>query len=282
MKKLILTLIFCLISSSTFADVETVYFKATSDDEWTQTKKIKLSAFLMKPAGNDTHPAIVLLHECEPWSEQRFRQWGDLFVRWGYVVLAPDSLRPRGMREVCPKYSPGEKFHRKRNYNYQAMSPRADPNLRVYDMLDAVGYLAKLGYVDSTRISIAGWGHGGETALRSAYPNRWEDVSNKPAAIIAFYPVCGGELAYLSKTIAPVLVLAGDKDEVVRWGSCKNTMRAVINESPSSSLVIYPGVTRSFDVPGANYKKYFYRGEYNESAHKDAIKRVRAFLSSVK
>jgi dienelactone hydrolase len=269
-------------SSSARAGMQTVHFKATSEDEFTQTKKVKLSAWLMKPEGAGPFPAIVLLHGCEPWSKQRFHQWGDLFVTWGYVVLAPDSLTPRGLKEVCPKYSAAQKFRQKRNYAYRKLAPRAGPNLRVYDMLDAVRFLAKLSYVNPKKLHIAGWGHGGETAIRGAYPIKWEDVSPKPVAIIAFYPVCGGELAYLSTPIAPVLVLAGEKDEVVRLGSCKNTMRAVTSQSPKSKLVVYPGVVRSFDEPGANYKKNFYRGKYNEPAHQDAIKQVRAFLSSAK
>ena len=269
-------------NSSARAGMETVHFKATSEDEFTQAKNVELSAWLMKPEDAGPFPAIVLLHECEPWSKQRFRQWGDLFVKWGYVVLAPDSLAPRGLKEVCPKYSAAQKFLQKRNYAHRKMAPRAGPNLRVHDMLDAVRFLAKLPYVNANKVHIAGWGHGGETAMRGAYPIKWEDISPKPVALIAFYPVCGGELAYLSKPIAPLLVLAGEKDEVVRLSNCKNTMRAVASQSPTSKLVVYPGVVRSFDEPGANYKKNFYLGKYNEQAHLDSIKQVRAFLSSVK
>lgn len=270
------------LNPSAQAGMKTVHFKATSDDEWTATKKVKLSAWLMKPDGAGPFPAIVLLHECEPWSEKRFRQWGDLFVKWGYVVLAPDSLRPRGLKEVCPKISLAELFRRGRRSEYKKMSARADPNTRVHDMLDAYRYLANLNYVDPTKILVAGWGHGGEVALNGAYPNKWEDVSPKPVALISFYPPCGGELTYLSKPVAPVLVLVGDKDEVVRLGNCKRIMRAVASENPKSKLVIYPGVVRSFDEPGANYKKYFYHGEYDKKAHQDAIEQIRAFLARVK
>jgi dienelactone hydrolase len=265
------------LHTSAQAEMRTVHFVATSEDEWTQTRKVKLSAWLMKPEGTGRFPAVILLHECEPWSEKRFRQWGDLFVDWGYVAIAPDSLSPRGIKEVCPKAA----IRQRKLGGSRTLRPRADPNLRVHDLLDAYRFLAQLDYVDPTKILIAGWGHGGETAMRSAFPIRWEEVAPKPVALVAFYPVCGGELAWLSKPIAPLLVLAGDKDEVVKLANCKKIMREVVSQSPKSRLVIYPGALRSFDEPGANYKKHFYRGMYHKQAHQDAIKQVRAFLSSM-
>ena len=136
------------LSPSALAGMQTVNFKATSEDEWTQTNKVKLSAWLMKPEGLGPFPSIVLLHECEPWSAKRFRQWGDLFVDWGYVVIAPDSLRPRGMREVCPKAA----IQQRKLGGRLTRGPRANPNLRVNDLLDAYRYLAKLKYVDPKKI----------------------------------------------------------------------------------------------------------------------------------
>jgi len=63
-------------------------------------------------------------------------------VKRGYVILAPDYRGSTGY---------GDEFHRKIDYGGK----------EVDDVLSSVDYLATLPYVDSKRLGIMGWSHGG-------------------------------------------------------------------------------------------------------------------------
>ena len=65
-----------------------------STDAWTirQYGKVRIPAKLYKPTGSGPFSAIIALHDCGGGIPPG---WIQLFVKWGYVVLAPDSFRPR-------------------------------------------------------------------------------------------------------------------------------------------------------------------------------------------
>src|SRR5205814_1213160 len=68
--------------------------------------KTVLQAFLLRPRGEGTHPALVLLHGCSGLqSDGRmfplYRVWSRMFALRGYVVLVVDSAGSRGFGETC-------------------------------------------------------------------------------------------------------------------------------------------------------------------------------------
>ena len=83
----------------------------------------EITGWVYKPAGPGPFPAIILAHTCGGVSPHT-DIWGKLLVSWGYLVLAPDSFGPRGVKAVCT-------------------TPTAvTPNMRVADIAGALDYLA--------------------------------------------------------------------------------------------------------------------------------------------
>ena len=73
----------------------------------------------------------------------------ELLVREGYVVLFPDSFRPRGREEICTIEN------RQRTITMTA---------RRLDAQGALAYLQSRPEVAPDRIALLGWSHGGEHA----------------------------------------------------------------------------------------------------------------------
>ena len=71
-------------------------------------------------------PAIVLAHTCGGVSPHT-EVWGKLLVSWGYVVLAPDSFGPRGVKAVCATPTAVDGQHARRRHGRRARLPRNAP-----------------------------------------------------------------------------------------------------------------------------------------------------------
>ena len=72
-----------------------------------------LSGFLYRPVGDVPAAAIVMMHGCSGLASSTrpfalYRDWKDLFVSEGYVVLMVDSAAARGFGQTCtPRGSKG-------------------------------------------------------------------------------------------------------------------------------------------------------------------------------
>lgn len=146
---------------------------------------LRLPALVARPSGHRRFPAVVLLHGCGGmWSSgdatqpaRHLRRWLEQLQAKGYVGIAVDSFRPRGVK-ACRK----------------GMD-------RAGDASATLEYLRSLSYVSPQRIAVLGWSNGGSAALAAATkPNAFR-------AAVAFYPRCG---AY--RPVVPARVLAAAKD----------------------------------------------------------------------
>ena len=79
---------------------------------------------------------------------QRVRDYAQLFNQQGWHALFIDSLRGRGYASVCGQ-SRGT----------------VEPSMRVPDVQAAIALIGAWSQVDTRRIGIVGWSHGGSTAL---------------------------------------------------------------------------------------------------------------------
>jgi dienelactone hydrolase len=222
----------------------------------------QIPATLIRPEGNGPFPAVVVMHDCSglgPRSSGSPRRWADQLVPRGYAVLIPDSFGPRGLPNgVCT-----EQLERSRAANWY---------IRSGDAYGALAYLRTLPFVDGRRVGIMGGSHGGSSALASMV----EPVSQRNplfaakrdgfAAGIALYPSCtapyGGwstartagaatgpavSRSGLYKPIAPLLILAGEKDDWTPAEPCRWLAETSQAAGHPVSLKIYPGAHHSFD-----------------------------------
>lgn len=220
-----------------------------------------ISGWLIKPSGDGPFPAIVLAHSCagvNPHTEA----WGVRLVKWGYVVLAPDSFNPRGTNAVCT-------------------TPNVvTPNMRVSDIAGALDFLATRPEVIKDRIGLIGHSHGGAAALR-AVQKSFDLKARGLRGGVAYYPGCAP--SFNAGIDLPVLILIGDKDD---WTSADACRRLKPDRPELVEIVYYPNAYHSFDaqvrdrtVPGAPGKTHHLA--YDPVAAPDAEVRARNFFDKL-
>lgn len=157
-------------------------------------------------------PAIIALHGCSGLYNSRGR-FDDRYTfyaqRWnaaGWHVAAPDSFGSRGQGSICAQ-TPQERTIK--------VAHRRD------DVLRLATWLMTRDDVDPQRIAVVGWSHGAMTALEVMNRSLWP--SQPPAAIVTYYPSCGGwKRRPMVEPAAPVLMLLGEADDWTPAAPCKD------------------------------------------------------------
>jgi len=211
---------------------------------------------LRLPAGNGPFPAVILLHGCNgPFTGMP--DWAYRLNAWGYAVLMPDSMTPRGVKTVC---DPAEQ-------------PKVTPWDRVGDIGAAATWLRTRHEIDPERIAVLGLSHGGMTAALAVQAPY---IGIRLRAAVDYYGPC-----YEPRLQGPVplLVLAGEADD---WGDpaarCKAYGKELRSDQPFE-LHTYPGVFHAFD--GGPKTRTMFSGHvlaYDKAAAEDSFTRVHAFL----
>ena len=255
-KRLIVLTIMTLAILSHICFAETVTFnsslKAKAGDQ------IALSAILEKPDGDGPFPAVILLHGCDGHNLNIVR-WAAKLTYWGYVTLQVDSFQPRGVSAICG--SPGE--------------ARLYSQNRVRDAYDANIFLSTLPYVDSNKIALMGWSHGGWTTLNAFEAGAKDLFTENPfKAAVTFYPYCCE--ASQSDFGPPTLILIGESDDWTPADCCVGLSKAT-NET---ILKIYPGAYHLFDNEDIVEMTFMgHKLGYNAEVTEDAIIQVKNFLT---
>ena len=259
-KKQVLSLMLILWFAVQFSFAESVTFKSTSKIE--DGTPLMLTGILTKPEGNGPFPAVVLLHGCSGLEDGKVRNeaWSNRLVKWGYVTLQVDSFGPRNISNICTD-----------DFELFAMSL-----IRTQDAYDAKVFLASLPFVDSNRIAVLGWSHGGWTSLNVASRQiKPQDGETTFKAAIAFYPYCE---TVLNNFNTPLLILIGEWDDWANAKSCSDMIQSNPIE-PEIILKIYPGAYHDFDWEGVDEVYVGHRMLYDPIATQDAIIQVKSFLT---
>ena len=208
------------------------------------------------PAGQGPFPAVIVLHGCGGRGAGQLL-WARRLNGWGYAVLIPDSMTPRGVKRVC---DPAEQ---------SLVTPRD----RVGDLGSAVAWLRSQPEIDPGRIAVLGLSHGGATAVMAT--DRIYDGFRLRAAI-NYYGPCVDPTAHGD---VPLLVLAGAEDD---WGHPAARCEAygmALQPGQVFEMHVYPGVYHAFDNPLMKRSvSNSHVMEYNEAAAEDSFTRVHAFL----
>ena len=233
-----------------------VSVKFKSPDMGSDGNPITLTGKLTKPMGDGPFPALVLLHGSGGVNARRDADWVKRLTKWGYVTLQADSFGPRGASVSSVIKNPFRVSH----------------TTRAKDAHGARYYLSELPYVDSDRIAVMGWSHGGLSTIVSV-KEAYGGESFKAA--IAFYPYCAYSMNWLK---APLLILIGKADDWCPASKCAYMMPPGKTKH-EVILKIYPGAYHDFDWKGINRMVKGHRVQYNSEAAADAILRVKNFLA---
>ena len=200
-------------------------------------ESVDLPAWLSMPSGKGPFPAVVLMHGCGGLATARnITEWAGWFNSRGYAALAIDSFTGRGISNVCSGgYAGGP----------------AGSFSRVPDARAALKYLTDNPMIDSKRVVLVGFSHGGLTVLMATL----ERPIIPYAAVIAFYPYCSGTGTSNGFTV-PTLILIGEKDDWTPADGCK--VLAHDAKGPIE-LHVYPGAYHGFDHPGSVVIAYGHR-----------------------
>ncbi|MES2937827.1 MAG: dienelactone hydrolase family protein [Pseudomonadota bacterium] len=161
----------------------------------------------------------------------RHQGMADLLVAEGYAVVFPDSLTPRGEKELCT----------------QRTGQRAVGQVhRRADALAAIAWAAAQPWTPSQRVALLGWSHGGSAVLGSTDARRGDVAAQgvRPAVAVAFYPGCSAALQAGYRPSTRLVLMLGEKDDWTAPGPCVELGRAA-----NAEVNLYEGSYHDFDNP---------------------------------
>jgi dienelactone hydrolase len=165
--------------------------------------------------------------------------------------------------------------------------------------LDAAAHLAKMPFIDTTRIYATGFSQGGNIALLLGGDEASGALRGFRAprfsATAALYPACGWPLApprtpirveYLQRDIdRPVLLLMADGDNEVSIPFCRELMQQLKRPAPLEWHAYGPDVTHCWDCANLdNFSKTDFKGDrvvyrYNRDVTQDSRNRLFEFFA---
>jgi len=239
-----------------------------------------ITASLYLPEGQPKG-SVIALHGCGGLFATRGPRIGKLnarheamaamLVAHGYAALFPDSLTPRGEKELCTQTIAGRRIG--------LLARRAD-------VLGALTWVAAQAWARPERIALLGWSHGGSAVLAATDLAR-PAVRNhpvRPALAIAFYPGCGSILLSGYQPSAPLVLMLAELDDWTAPGLCID-----LGKSVGAEINVYRDSHHDFDNPagsmrlridvpnGVNPGQGVHVGP-NPVAREQAYARVRALL----
>lgn len=198
----------------------------------------KIAARLRKPTGRGPFPAAVLLHGCGGWHGNNIDQWSDWFIGRGYAALAIDSFGTRNITSVCDG------------------STKLTYLERLGDAYGALSWLRSNNDVDTSRVVLMGFSHGGSTTIAALQSDTIEFFADglgpdRFAAAVAMYPYCGGAGAQ-PRVYAPLIIVSGSEDTWTPPFSCQRWVDSSAGFEHPMEMHIIDGATHSFDMSAWN------------------------------
>ena len=188
--------------------------------------------FLAEPADQDTHPAIILIHEW--WGlNSSIKETARKFAELGYVALAVDlyngqsTTEPPQAREL-------------------AGGVRADMDQAFANLRDAIAYLRAKDNVDAERLASIGWCFGGGWSYQLAK----NDLGVKASVIYygRFNPADD-----LAKMRAEIIGHFAEDDRMITIDSVREFQAKLKTHGGEHEIYIYPNTTHGFaSRPGDN------------------------------
>lgn len=233
-------LIFTVGAEAQFARQEVHPFQSadTPSADFLAGKKgapVTLAGYLRLPKASGKQPTVVLLHGAGgvgPFNGV-VGEWSRVFNEAGYAVFIVDSWSGRGLQNIA------------------ADTGRVSTMSRIYDLVGALDVLAKHPLVDSSKIAVMGFSHGGQPALYSSL-ERFGKLFNSDARVaahISVYGACNTTFHGDDAVSRPVLMLHGAADDWVLAAPCRDYASRLTKAGKNVSYIEYPEAHHAFDGP---------------------------------
>lgn len=226
-------------------------------------------ADIVMPEGEGPFPVVIQLHGCG--GKKPFQaHWAEQAKTAGWAVIVVDSYRHRNISTL-------------QAYATVCTGVRLWGRERAGDLYAMMEWARAQSWADSTRIAVAGWSHGGWTALDAmslrpgaemASATRLDGLGDEPlkGLIGAFlvYPYVGpGSTAWLRgiSADAPVKALVGTADVVVGGASLARTLQKMKTPGAPVDITLLQGATHAFDEVEAKDLRVRYDPALTELAH---------------
>jgi len=204
-----------------------------------------LTAWVARPA-TPSKGTVVAMHGCGglylargPRAGQlnaRHQAMADLLVEQGYAVVFPDSLRPRGVQQLCT----------------QKIGQRAITQTeRRRDALAALNWVAAQPWAQPGKIALLGWSHGGSAVLAATESAQREVAAQalKPAVALAFYPGCSAAAKANYRPNTKLILMLGEKDDWTPPEPC-----IALGQAVGAEVNVFADSYHDFDNPVGSVK----------------------------
>jgi len=241
---------------------------------------ITLKAIVYRPEGAGPFPAIVGMHDCSGLTNSagavasKYREWAQLLVKDGFIVLFPESYGSRGIGNQC-------------TIRNRPVRPDRE---RVADANASRRWLGLQPDVQADHISLLGWANGGSSVLWTVRPQRKSNDKPDFRSAVAIYPGCRRLDSTAWSARVPTLILIGAADDVAAPQDCEHMVAGAKGRSARITIMVYPGAFHDFDHPNrplqvrtgyavsADGSGRIHTGT-NAAARTDSLKRVPQWLA---
>jgi dienelactone hydrolase len=191
--------------------------------------------FLPPEAGPDhATPAVVLLHGAAGRVAERGAVYGPQLAAMGVAALVVDTFGAR----------------RDRATSFIGRVLNITETMFVADAYAALRYLAARPEIDDRRVVLAGFSWGGMAATYALYA-QLADLLAPPglrfAGHVAFYAPCIARFADNRTTGAPLLMLYGGRDELIRPDRCAEVAADLRHGGSAVTTIVYPEAVHQWD-----------------------------------
>ncbi|MET3840996.1 dienelactone hydrolase family protein [Bradyrhizobium sp. OAE829] len=208
-----------------------------SASDFLQGKKgtpVMIAGHLRLPKMEGKQPVVVLMHGAPAvgGSEAQVDTWARALNEAGIGAFVVDSFSGRGV-------------------NSFADLGKISPLVRVADAYGALNTLSKHPLVDSSKIAVMGFSHGGPSAIYSDV-QRFQKMLGpdaKFAAHIGVYPICNVAYKDDAEVTSPLLLLHGAADDWVPSKNCKEYADRLTKAGKHVRYIEYPDAHHVFDAP---------------------------------
>ncbi len=194
-------------------------------------------ATLFLPPGQHapgTVPAVVMLHGAAGNIAERGATYGPQLAAMGVAVLVVDTF--------------GSRPDLGGSFNQRLLN--ITETMFVADAYGGLRYLAGLPEIDRQHVVLTGFSYGGMSTMYALYAqmaDRFVPPDLRFAAHVSFYGPCIARFDDTRTTGAPLLMLYGAEDELIRPERCAQIAQDFRSGGSAVDVIAYPGAVHQWD-----------------------------------